>query len=95
MAAQLLPGPHSGLKATLTPGDPLARSMNHYKKGFDPMAAANAGLPAVVDEKPPTIPVRGGKGGIKAHPKYSDMAPGRNDSYGGQNQLYGKEGDNS
>jgi hypothetical protein len=52
VAAQRLPGVHSGVKATLTRGDPLARSMGQYGKGYDPIQAANnAGLPTAADDK--------------------------------------------
>ncbi len=42
MPAQTLPGPYSGVRATVTPGDTLARSMGQYGKGA-------TGMPAVLD----------------------------------------------
>lgn len=98
MAAERLPGPHSGVKTTVAPGDPLSRSMGHYGKGHDPMAAAaanSAGLPSVINEKPPGAAVRGGAGGFKTHPKFGAMGAGPMDSYGQDSRMYGSSGDQS
>ena len=58
MPSQNLPGPHSGAKATVTPGDTLARSMGVYGKGADigsPMSSASVPDPtAAAVASPPT-----------------------------------------
>lgn len=78
MASQRLPGVHSGVKQSLTPGDPLARSMGNYKKGYDPVAASNAALPNAQDESP--VPVVGSRkngdtgGGLKTPRDYQKAA---------------------
>ena len=79
MPSQRLPGVHSGVKSTLTPGDPLARSMGNYKKGHDPLqAAANAGLPVAQDEEASPVPVvrkgDGKGGGLKTPREYQKAA---------------------
>lgn len=90
MASQRLPGPHSGVRNTLTKGDPLARSMGQYGKGHDPLgAASDAGLPSAVDEQPPALFTRGGAGGIRRHPKFGEMGPGADDGYGSGPPAFG------
>ena len=39
-----LPGPHSGQLSTLTPGDTLARSGNHYGKAGSPLKQIRGGM---------------------------------------------------
>lgn len=49
MAQERLPGLHSGVMTTLTPGDPMSRSMGQYGKGHSfalPSPADMAGLPS-------------------------------------------------
>jgi hypothetical protein len=36
--------PHTGMKNTLTKGDPLARSMGHYGKKSDPLSHIRGGM---------------------------------------------------
>lgn len=36
--------PHTGMKNTLTTGDPLARSMGHYGKGANPLSQIRGGM---------------------------------------------------
>ena len=93
MTMQNLPGLHSGVKATLIPGDTMSRSMGQYGKGHS-MAAQTAALPDMAPHEVATVPVRDGKGGIKKNPKEGEMGPGPNDGYGTQGG-YGVSGDNS
>ena len=65
-ASQRLPGVHSGVKSTVAPGDPMARSQGQYGKGYDPaQAASNASLPVAQDEKAQPVPVVRSKGDVK------------------------------
>ena len=98
MPVQNLPGLHSGVMPTITPGDPMSRSMGHYGKGHSfapaPFAAATAGLPGDAAGKTPAPPVRDPKGGMKKNPKFGDMGAGPNGAYGSPRD-YGAAGDNS
>lgn len=95
MAVQDLGGPHSGVKATITPGDPMSRAMGQYGQGhsYDNMATM-AGLPTSDPAGKMGPPVRDGKGGIKSNPKVGALGAGPNGSYGSE-RNYGIGGDNS
>jgi hypothetical protein len=59
---QDLQSPHSGLKATLSPGEPLSRSTGNYGKGH----SFSGGLSQI----------RGGKGNIRRNPTHGGLGMG-------------------
>lgn len=97
IAAQNLVSPHAGVRATITPGDPMSRMMGQYGKGhsFAP-AAPPAGDPvlAVPGAKGAAGAVRDARGGVKRHGRQGGLGPGPNGSYGSPRD-YGNAGDNS
>jgi hypothetical protein len=73
--AQNLGSPHSGLKSTVTKGDPLSRSMGQYGKGHSFTAGAS-----------PLKQIRGGLGQMRRI--RGGLGPGKMGEAGPSNQDY-------
>jgi hypothetical protein len=78
--AQNLGSPHSGLKSTLTKGDPMSRMMGHYGKGHSFSQTPPVGGDPTMGgpTKAPSIAaIRGGQGGMKANVRQGGLGPGK------------------
>ena len=64
-----------GMRDSITGSPPLARMMGHYGKN-PPSYLADAGPTPSPTGHPAMSEVRGGSGGIKAHPKEGGIGPG-------------------
>jgi hypothetical protein len=85
MAQQDLKSPHSGIMSTITPGDPMDRSMGQYGKAGTPMTAMVGGLPTPGSDPTKSMgdpTIKDGTGGIKSHPKFGGIGPGMSGGMG-------------
>lgn len=93
MAQQNLVSPHSGVRATITPGDPMSRAMGNYKVGHSYLDSIAPPADAIADAPGAgAIPVRGGKGGTRPHVRQGGLGAGPNGSYGSP-RMYGVASD--
>lgn len=76
--------------STLTGGDPLAHSMNHYGKAAPPALLGGSQMTGGVDptEHAGVKQVRGGSGGIRANPRTGGIGPGKMSTPGPSNTNY-------
>jgi hypothetical protein len=91
MAQQDLQSPHSGIVATITPGDPLSRTVGQYGKGAT-FPLPTTGGPSVLAAPAGGSAIRDQSGGLKTHPKTGGLGAGPNGSYG-SNRDYGAQAD--
>ena len=77
--------------ATITGGDPIARSMNHYGKN-PPAGLAAMGMPGTTAVDPVAhagmTQIRGGKGGIRRNPRQGGIGPGPQSTSGPSDSDY-------
>jgi hypothetical protein len=74
----------AGQKATITGGDPFSRMMGQYGKGHSYVGAPTDPAASDPTKHAGAQTVRGGKGGVKTHPRQGGIGPGPNGSYGSE-----------
>lgn len=73
---QDLGSPHSGMKATITKGDPLSRVMGHYGKGHTFGSPQDSPMTSGPSKAPKLSTVRGGGGTMKKNVRQGGLGPG-------------------
>jgi hypothetical protein len=74
---QHLGSPHSGMRSTITKGDPLSRMAGQYGKGHSFLAGPQgAGATMPVSGSSGLANIRGGQGGMKRVPRSGGLGPG-------------------
>lgn len=78
--SQNLGSPHSGLRSTITKGEPMSRAMGHYGKGHS--FSAPTPTPGQGQAK-----IRGASGQIGHQLRYGGLGPGKMATAGGSNDY--------